>query len=58
MKYTFEIIETLSEIVTVNASCEDEAYMDVKRRYQDEEIVLDYKNHIDTEIKMLEKSKK
>ncbi len=56
MEYTYEIIETLSKIVTVNAMCEDEAYREIKRRYRDEEIVLDETNHIDTEIKLFGKN--
>ncbi len=50
MKYTFEIVETLSKLVTVDADSEQEAYRIVKKMYREEHIILDDTNYMCTEI--------
>ncbi|MCD8301977.1 MAG: DpnD/PcfM family protein [Prevotellaceae bacterium] len=54
MEYIFEIEETLATHVTVSAATEREAYMQVKRMYYDEEIVLTAENYVSTEIRLLD----
>ena len=50
MKYIVEISERLSRLVTVDARNEDEARSIVSRRYESEEIVLDWSDCTGTEI--------
>lgn len=49
--YEIEIIEVLSRVVNISAKNEDEAYFKIKQMYQQEEIVLDDSDYIDTEFK-------
>ncbi|MDX8391369.1 MAG: DpnD/PcfM family protein [Mariprofundaceae bacterium] len=49
-KFEFEIIETLSRVVSVKALSEDAAYKTVKRMYQEEDVVLDSSDYVDTKI--------
>ena len=48
--YKYEIVETLSRIVEIEADTESDAYHELRRRYQDEEIVLDAGDYVDTEF--------
>jgi hypothetical protein len=50
-KYKIEIIETLSMIVEQEANSSEEAIELVKQDYDNEVLILDASNHIDTEIK-------
>lgn len=52
--FKYEIQETLSRIIEVEAQTEDEAYLIIKEMYSNEEIVLDSSDYIDTEIKEFE----
>jgi hypothetical protein len=52
--FKIEIKEILSRIVLIEAETKDEAYLKVKEIYNSEEIVLDYSNHLDTEIKLID----
>ncbi len=47
--FEIEIKETLSRIIEVKAETENEAFLIVKQMYQDEEIVLDSSDYVDTE---------
>lgn len=42
MKVNIKVIEILSRVVTIDALSEDDAIMNVKDMYKNEEIVLDY----------------
>lgn len=48
--FKIEIQEFLSEIIEVKAESFDEAITKVKEMYRNEEIILDYNNHVTTEI--------
>lgn len=54
MKYQVEVRETLSKVVDIEASSEDEAIQLVKEQYQNEEIILDSENYIETEYEIYE----
>ena len=47
--FEIEIKETLSRIIEVKAKTENEAFAIVKQMYNDEEIVLDSSDYVDTE---------
>ena len=49
-KYAYEIIETLSKIIVLEADNEDDAYREVSRRYRDGEIILYSDDFVDSEI--------
>jgi len=49
--YNIEVTEVLSRVVSIKAKNEDEAYFKIKKMYQNEEIVLDASDYIDTEFK-------
>ena len=49
-KYKYEIVETLSKIVEIEADSESDAYHELRRQYRECEIVLDASNYIDTEF--------
>ena len=53
MKVQVEVIETLSRIVEVEVTTEQEAHQLVNEMYQNEEIVLDENDYVDTEIVVL-----
>lgn len=52
MKIQVEITETLSKIVEIEANTEEEALQIANEMYQEEEIVLDENDYIDTKIKI------
>ncbi len=52
MKFTFEIKETLSRLVTIEAATECEAYRQAKELYRREEIVLGADDCISTDIEL------
>jgi hypothetical protein len=52
--FEFEVKEMLSRIIEITAENENEAYEKVKEMYQNEEIVLDNTDYLDTEIKKFE----
>jgi len=47
--FEIEIKETLSKIIEVKAENENDAFTRVKQMYNDEEIVLDSSDYLDTE---------
>lgn len=49
-KFSIEIVETLSKIVPIEAKNVNEALIIAERMYQEEEIVLDYNDLVDTEF--------
>ncbi|MCF6287960.1 MAG: protein dpnD [Proteobacteria bacterium] len=51
--YSIEVIEVLSRVVNISAKDEDDAYFKVKKMYQQEKIVLDDSDYVDTEFKEL-----
>ncbi len=54
MKYSYEIVETLSKVVSIDASTEDEAYKKLKEMYRNSEVILDADNYVATEIELLQ----
>ena len=54
MKYHFEIIETLSRTVEIEAESPQEAYTKGRNLYRECEIILDADDFIDVEFKILE----
>ena len=52
--FEFEVKELLSRIIEVEAETENEAYLKVKGMYENEEIVLDSSDQVDTEINKFE----
>jgi L-lactate utilization protein LutC len=48
--YKVEITETLQRIIEVEAASLDDAITEIRRQYQDEEIILDSGDYIDTVI--------
>lgn len=54
MEYKIEIKETLSRIINVEAENESEAIAKARLKYKSEEIVLDNRDYIDTEINIYE----
>lgn len=52
--FEIEITELLSRIIEVEAETENEAFEKVKEMYQNEKIVLDSSDYVDTEIKIFE----
>lgn len=48
--FKIEVKETLSKIIEIEASSNDEAFMKVKEMYQKEEIVLSSDDFVTTEI--------
>ena len=51
--YQIEITETLQRVVELKAKSGEDAYAKVKKMYDDEEIVLDNSDYIDTDIKKM-----
>lgn len=49
-KYKIKVIETLEREVAVNANKVADAIADVQEQYDNEDIVLDYNDHVCTEI--------
>jgi hypothetical protein len=52
-KYKIEVKETLSRIIEVDASSQEEAYSKVKDLYQAEEIVLDADDFVEAEFEVI-----
>jgi len=52
--FKIEVKETLSRIIEIDANCVDEAFSLVKAQYQNEEIVLDAVDFVDTGFLKLE----
>jgi len=52
--FKIEVKETLSRIIEIDANCVDEAFSFVKAQYQNEEIVLDAVDFVDTGFLKLE----
>ncbi len=52
--FKFEIIETLSRVVEVQALSEDDACREIKKQYHNEDIVLGSEAYVDTEIIVFE----
>lgn len=48
--FKIEIKETLAQIVEIEANTVEEAIDRVHKKYKNEEIVLDWSNHIATQI--------
>ncbi len=48
--FKIEVKETLSKIIEIEASSDDEAILKVKKMYQKEEIVLSSEDYVTTEI--------
>lgn len=49
-KYKYEIIETLSRVVEVDADNETDALLEVRRQYHDCEIILDSDDYVSTDF--------
>jgi len=49
-KFKIEVKETLSRIIEIEANSMEEAYSKVKIQYQEEEIVLDYDDLVETDF--------
>ncbi len=54
MRYVYEIVETLTRLVAVEAPSEPEAYRKVKHLYRKEKIILYPEDCLDTEIELFE----
>jgi hypothetical protein len=54
MKYKIEITETLQKTIEVDADNLSDAISKVKELYYKEDIVLDYSDYIDTDIKVVD----
>ena len=52
--FTFEIRETLSRCVTVEADCFEDAFHDVRRQYKTGDIILDAGDFLEYDILFLE----
>ena len=50
-KYQVEVVETLSRVVEVEADNYEEAEDEVTKKYDNEEIVLDWQDLVSTEYK-------
>ena len=49
-EFEIEIKETLSRIIEIKAKSENDAFLKVKKMYNNEEIVLDDSDFVDTEF--------
>jgi predicted DNA-binding protein (UPF0278 family) len=49
-KFQIEITETLQRVIEVEAASLDDAITEIRRKYKDEEIILDSSDYIDTVI--------
>lgn len=56
-KFKVCVEETLQRLVEVEAATPEEAESKVQQMYDDSEIVLDYSNHVSTEIYKAEEVK-
>ena len=55
--YKIEITETLQRQIEVEASSKEEALKKIKEQYQNQEIVLNENDYVDTEYSYIEKIK-
>lgn len=55
--YKIEITETLQKQIEVEASSKEEAIKKTKEQYQNQEIVLNENDYVDTEYSYIEKVK-
>lgn len=55
--YKIEITETLQRQIEVEASSKEEALKKIKEQYQNQEIVLNENDYVDTEYSYIEKVK-
>ena len=53
--YKIEITETLQRQIEVEASSKEEALKKIKEQYQNQEIVLNENDYVDTEYSYIEK---
>ena len=56
-KYVVEITETLQRQVIIEAHSYEEAQLRAKQKYDDEEIILNENDYLDTEFKVVSKIK-
>ncbi|MDP3837293.1 MAG: DpnD/PcfM family protein [Methylococcales bacterium] len=49
-KYQIEITETLQRIVEVEAASLDDAIVEIRKQYENEEIILDSSDCVETDI--------
>jgi len=56
-KYAVEITETLQRQVIIEANSYEEAQLKAKQKYDEEEIVLDENDYVDTEFRVISKIK-
>ena len=56
MKFLFEVTETLSRTVEIEADSQAEAYQKGRAKYKNSEIVLDETDFVDVDFKTLEKT--
>jgi hypothetical protein len=54
MIYNVEITETLQRTLSINAESADEAEDKARKLYRSAEVVLDYRDYIDTEFCVVE----
>lgn len=50
--YIFEITETLQRTVAIEADDDKEAYEIIRRKYKEEDIVLDSSDFVESEIRI------
>lgn len=55
--YTIEITETLQKQVKIKANSQEEAERKVKEKYQNNDILLDENNYIDTNYQCIKEEK-
>lgn len=51
--FKVEIKEKLSKIIEIESNSVEDAILEVEKLYKSEDIVLDWNNHVDTEISVL-----
>lgn len=49
-EYKIKVTEVLERVVTVDANTADDAVEQVEQQYNNEDIVLDYNDHVSTDI--------
>jgi hypothetical protein len=50
-KYQIEITETLQRIIEVKADSLDDAIIEIRRLYENEEIILNSSDYVDTDMR-------
>lgn len=56
-KYAVEITETLQRQVIIEANSYEEAQLKAKQKYDDEKIILNENDYVDTEFRVISKIK-